>query len=367
MRNILLSLEVLLVMGLVAGMSAMGYFNLTGARRAKNEMHARQLLSTFHKAQQTFKDEVQSDRDKNEKAEFGTLAELLGLKESFSYRKFELFDVAVPDAHRGMMGELRQALDLPFEEQEEIVIDPNAKPKKKKKQRTGDPKWLYESPAYTRPRLLSDTARETAEREQETQKPEGNLSGLEARATISDHSNRLIFDGYAYRVFLPQIGADRQDMTDEEKMKMVVADVEKYWCAYAWPIKHGSSGEFAYFIDYNGKLYKATDRAISEHLDPKILAIDAYKGREFTSPVNDATWSPYVPPKPPTPPKKETDAKADANADAKADANADATKPQKPKETQEEIKTRKYKEKKEEEERRMKRIEESEVDIDLTK
>ncbi|MDP7128953.1 MAG: hypothetical protein QF437_00580 [Planctomycetota bacterium] len=332
MRNILLSLEVILVMGLVAGMSAMGYFNLTGARRAKNEMYARQLLSTLHKAQQAFKNEVQSDRDKNEKAEFGTLAELLGLKESFSYRKFEIFDIDVPAPHISMMGEFRRSLDLPMEEQEEIVIDPNAKPKKKKKERTGDPKWLYESPAYSR-----------------------------------EPYNRLIFDGYAYRVFLPQIGADRKDMTEEEKMKMVVADVEQYWCAYAWPIKHGSSGEFAYFIDFNGKLYESTDPAISEHLEPKIGAIDAYKGREFTSPVNDTTWAPYVPPKPPAPPKKEGDANADANADQPGDANADANvdKPQKPKETPEEIKTRKYKEKKEEEERRKKLIEESEVDIDI--
>lgn len=328
MRNILLSLEVILVMGIVASMSAMGYFNLTGARRAKNEMHARQLLLTLHKAQTAFKDEIQSDRDKNEKAEFGTLPELLGLKESISYRKFKIFDVAVPDDHRGMMGEFAHTLDLPQEEQEETVIDPNAK-KKKKKERTDEPKFLYESPAYSR------------------------------------ELNRLIFDGYAYRVFLPQLAADRTDMTEEEKMKMLVPDIEQYWCAYAWPVKHGSSGEFAYFIDFNGKLYKATNPAISEHLDPKIGAIDAYKGREFTSPVNDATWTPYAPPKPPAPPKKEGDANADANADANVDANADATKPEQPKETQKEIETRKYEEKKEEEEKRKKLIEESGVDLEI--
>jgi len=328
MRNILLSLEVILVMGLVTAMSAMGYFNLTGARRAKNEMHARQLLLSLHKAQVAFKDEIQSDRDKNEKAEFGTLAELLGLKESISYRKFEIFAVAVPDPHRGMMGEFARTLDLPQEEQEEIIIDPKAK-KKEKKARTGDPKWLYESPAYSR------------------------------------ELNRLIFDGYALRVFLPQIAADRQDMTEEEKMKMLVPDIEQYWCAFAWPVKHGSSGEFAYFIDFNGKLYKATDPTISEHLDPKIGAIDAYKGREFTSPVNDTTWTPYVPPKPPAPPKQEGDANADANADANVDSNVDTTKPQKPKETPEAIKTRKYEEKKEDEEKRKKLIEESGIDIDI--
>ena len=284
-----LVLEIVLVVGLVAAVGAMGFINLTDARRAKNEKHARLLLLAFHRAQQNFVSEVQSDRDEDEEGEFGTLSELLTLQETQSYRRFELFDVPAPQDQQATLEELRQKLGIPeTEPTSDELLDPEKRKKviaKRIKLKT-PPQFLFESPIFNRV------------------------------------ANRLGFDGYAFRIFLPQLAQDRKDLTEEDKIKALTDDVEKYWCAYAWPMSYGNSGLSSYFIDKSGRLYACEDPNLSENKSPKVRAIDAYKGREFTSPINDDVWKVWTAPKSPEQIRREEEAKRKQEEAEKAAAEA---------------------------------------------
>jgi len=266
--------EVVLVAGIVAAITTMGFMNLTGARRAKNENHARLLIQSLHFAQQQFRHETQSDRDEDDQGEFGTLVELLSLKETQSYRRFAFFEVSVPEKIQIMRGDFFGKLGVPEVEPSPLIedLDKFKKMIAAKRERKELPRVLFESPLF------------------------------------NQEKNRLIYDGYAFRVFLPQLLQTTSDMTEEDKITALTDDVEKYWCAFAWPLRYGSSGKESYFVDFHGKLYTCDDSSLSEDADPQVRAIDAYKGREFTSPINDEVWKPWTAPKPPAkkaPPKQE--------------------------------------------------------------
>jgi len=268
--------EIVLVAGLVAAIATMGFMNLTGARRAKNENHARLLIQSFHFAQQQFHHETQSDRDDDEQGEFGTLAELLSLKETQSYRRFAFFEVSVPEKVQIMREDFRRKLAVPDVEPPAEIEDPKKHQKMiaARRERKELPRVLFDSPLF------------------------------------DQQKNRLIYDGYALRIFLPQLLHTTSDMTEEDKITALTDDVEKYWCAFSWPLRYGSSGTESYFVDFHGKLYTCDDPNLSEDADPppQVRAIDAYKGREFTSPINDEVWKPWTAPRPPArkePPKKE--------------------------------------------------------------
>ena len=280
-----LLIEILLVLGIIAAMAAMGILSLTQARRTKNERHVRLALIAFHKAEESFRTELQSDRDDDGNGEFGTLAEMLGLKESFSYRRFSLFSVPVPEKQRMVLEDLRKHLKMSMQDDiaassrdtEEALLEGQENPtatvkkkKKKKKKRTGPAQFVHETKYYSRV------------------------------------TNELIFDGYVYRVLLPQLTQERKDLTEEEKISALTDEVEQYWCAYAWPLRYGRSGQNSYFIDFNGRLYTRDDPAMTGAGRDDIHAIDAYEGREFETPVDKTNWKDWLELTSPKPkPKKE--------------------------------------------------------------
>jgi hypothetical protein len=270
--------EIILVAGVFAAMATMGFVNLTEARRAKNEEHARLLIQSFHFAQQQFRNETQSDRDENKKGEFGTMVELLGLKETHSFRRFGFFDVPMPEKVKVMLQDFQEKLAVPEAEapRELEDVEKLKKVAEKRKKKKEQPTVLFKSPI------------------------------------VDPEKNRLIFDGYAFRVFLPQLAQTSANLSEEEKVAAFTEDAEQYWCAFAWPVRYGRSGTESYFIDFHGNLYACKDPALSEHKSPQTRAIDAYKGREFTSPIKEDVWKPWTAPKPPSaekPAEKKEEAK----------------------------------------------------------
>lgn len=258
--------EIIVVAGVFVAMGTMGFVNLADARRAKNEEHARLLIQSFHFAQQQFRNETQSDRDDNKKGEFGTMVELLGLKETHSFRRFSFFDVPVQERVKTMLQDFQEklavpAVDAPRELEDVEKLKKMIEKRKKKKE---EPKVLFSSQIFD---------------------PE---------------KSRLTFDGYAFRVFLPQLAQTSANLSEEEKVAALTEDAEQYWCAFAWPVRYGRSGTESYFIDYHGNLFACNDPNLSEHKAPQTRSIDAYKGREFTSPIKEDVWKPWTAPKPPS-------------------------------------------------------------------
>lgn len=285
-----LLVEIALVAGMVAALIAMGFVNLATARRAKNEHNARLLLRIFHQAEENFRNEVQSDRDTDEKGEFGTLGELLGMTETESGRQFNIFDIStLPDKQKAVLEELRQPLGMPeisaaIKEKPKAQAGPkpSSSAKKKKNKAKGPPKNLYESPIFNR------------------------------------QTQELVFDGFVFRLFLPQLAQSRKDLTEEEKVATFTDETEQYWCAFAWPYRHGRTGQNCYFIDFRGELYTREDPSFSGLGRTDLRAIEAYEGREFETAVSKKIWTPWLQieaaaQKPPDEPAKPADAEKAAS------------------------------------------------------
>jgi type II secretory pathway pseudopilin PulG len=262
--------EALLVLLLFLVLGALGFINLAQARREKNEKHARIMMQVFHRAQGEFRSQLQNNRDGDEEGEFGALPQLVGLKETWSYRQFEVYTLSFDEAPQSnAVADLRVALGLP--EPKETVGEPTELPQMKKKkpgpkkpERTDPPKDLYTSSLF------------------------------------NPHTQELVFDGYVYRVCLPQLRMETQTMTEDDKVKAKTDDVEKYWCAYAWPYRYGRSGQRSYFIDFSGQLYTRDDPKWTGTGRKEVQAMDAYEGREFETPVDRKKWQLWaeVQPKP---------------------------------------------------------------------
>lgn len=64
--------------------------------------------------------------------------------------------------------------------------------------------------------------------------------------------------GYLFRVFLP--GEDARPLAESDdggaKGRAVSArEASRFWCAYAWPVAHGTTGQRAFFVDQQGDIY----------------------------------------------------------------------------------------------------------------
>lgn len=292
--------EFLVVLGLFAALGLLGFLNLAHSRREKNEKNARALLRAFHLAQTEFRAQDQNDRDQDAEGEFGGLDQLLGLKQTWSYRQFDFFGLPVVDATQGQaLEDLQQVLRVP-----PAASAPSGASAPKPAPPAEPGPGASEAPPPVPPRVLSET-------------PHFLLPTQE-----------LVFDGYVYRVLLPQLQQDTKTMTEDDKIKAKTDEVEKYWCAYAWPRRYGRSGRWSYFIDFNGRLYTRDDPQLTGTGRTGLRAIDAYEGREFESPVDQKRWPRWadVQPKPKPPkPSPETPAGPEPGAEPGSPAGPAAT------------------------------------------
>lgn len=87
--------------------------------------------------------------------------------------------------------------------------------------------------------------------------------------------------GYRFRMFLP---------TRERQLKDWVSSVtderEVFWCAYAWPIEPGKSGDRVFFIREDNLVFGLDAQMVTLPIEVGV----AYIGEAFVSDVDVATW-----------------------------------------------------------------------------
>jgi len=85
------------------------------------------------------------------------------------------------------------------------------------------------------------------------------LSGA-FRRPLAD--GRVSRSGYFFRLFLATntgtgFSGDN-DLMGDDSLTPGAAEGERYWCCYAWPVRHGESGEATFFVNQSGDIL-ATD------------------------------------------------------------------------------------------------------------
>jgi len=88
-------------------------------------------------------------------------------------------------------------------------------------------------------------------------------------------NGRVKRGGYYFKIFLPSANGDGLAEYRDGGFLAHVLDpnaAETTWCAYAWPVEHGVTGERCFFVNQAGDIYANSDRKYSGESEPPSYA-----------------------------------------------------------------------------------------------
>ena len=84
-------------------------------------------------------------------------------------------------------------------------------------------------------------------------------------------NGRVRRNGYYYRIFLARAGGDGVSEQRDGGFRAYEVDprlTETTWCAYAWPVQRGVTGERCFFVNQAGDIFANTDRKYGGEEEP---------------------------------------------------------------------------------------------------
>jgi len=87
--------------------------------------------------------------------------------------------------------------------------------------------------------------------------------------------------GYRFQLLLPT-----KERQLKDRVSSVTDEREVFWCAYAWPIEPGKSGDRVFFINQDNLVFGLDASQVTLPIDVGA----AYANEAFTSDVDVATW-----------------------------------------------------------------------------
>ncbi|MHC4924790.1 MAG: hypothetical protein ACYTG4_12080 [Planctomycetota bacterium] len=107
-----------------------------------------------------------------------------------------------------------------------------------------------------------------------------------------DREGIVLKAGYCFRLFLPDSASPPRFVNEVQELRLVSLKggslkigtdaAEQYWCAYAWPVKAGVTGNRVFFINQEGKVMASSNEEAK------------WSGKEHAPPGNSAYSKSFI-------------------------------------------------------------------------